>query len=85
MKTLVVGRNSSLGISIAKSDFLNDSFMIDRIKLDEIMLSKEKLKIFLEIQNITNIIYLMVERDVDPLVSHLRSKINYVYLREGFN
>lgn len=79
MKTLVVGRNSSLGISIAKSDFLNDSFMIDRIKLDEIMFSQEKLKIFLKIQNITNIIYLMVERDVDPLVNHLRSKVNYVY------
>jgi hypothetical protein len=77
MTTLIVGRNSSIGVSLFESQLLSDLIMIDRNKLCEVLFSKEKLKIFLEIENITDIIYLMVDRDVDPIISEKRSKINY--------
>lgn len=79
MTTLVIGKNSSIGKSIGRSPLFRNLVIFDRKRLGETMSSKKNFRNFLEIENITNIIYLMVEREVDSTANYKKNEINYLY------
>lgn len=79
MTTLVVGKNSSVGISLEKSLLLPDSIMIDRVTLKSLMVSSENIHEYLTSNQITRVIYLMVERDISQSTEFAESEYNYTY------
>lgn len=79
MTTLVVGKNSAVGMSLEKSLMLSDLIMIDRVMLDRIMVSSESIFAYLKSNDVTQIIYLMVERDISEVSGAKKSQYNYIY------
>jgi hypothetical protein len=79
MNTLVVGKNSSIGLSLLKCRMFENLFAIDRGELEDLMVSKAKFRGFLEKNRIEKVIYLMVDRSTSDSSSKETSTINYSY------
>ena len=79
MTTLVVGKNSSVGMSLENSLFLSDLIMIDRVMLELIMASSENIYAYLKSNDVTQIIYLMVDRGIPDVTDARESRYNYIY------
>lgn len=77
MRNLIVGRNSSVGISLEHSTLFDDSVSIGSSELEQIISLDQGLKEFLEREEITSVFYLLVDRN-DPVTGQT-SKYNYDY------
>jgi len=79
MTTLIVGRHSSIGLSLVQSGLFEKTCLIDRRQLVDLMLTKDIFRKFLEENQIEEVIYLMVDRSTPNDDSEQLSTFNYSY------
>lgn len=79
MNTMIVGKYSSVGLSLVQSGLFENVHAIDRRQMKDLMSSKETFRKYVEKNNIENIIYLMVDRTMSDSNSEQISIINYLY------